>query len=122
MRSTEVGDEPVPSLEHGEAGIRGGHPQVAGQGELEPRTQGVPLHRGDRGLGHAGQHGERPLRQPDERTKFVALDPGKLGEGGKVDPDDCHGRHNGQGQQKTTAAERHDPRRDPLKQRQRRPS
>ena len=47
LGAAEVGHQAEGHLGHGELGVLGEHPQVAGEGELEAGADGVALHGGD---------------------------------------------------------------------------
>src|SRR5947199_191767 len=49
--NASASDQPTAHLGQAEDGLLAGHDEVAGQDDLEPAGQGVPLHRGDDRLG-----------------------------------------------------------------------
>ena len=61
------------------------YPMVTGQGKLEPRSEGVALHRRDGRLGHGGKVPERPLGHAYERGDGRRAGAGQLPEGRDVD-------------------------------------
>jgi hypothetical protein len=78
--AAQVGDQAEAHLEHGESHVLGAHPQVASQGKLEPRADGVPLDGGDRRLVHLSEGQEGPLGGADERPESRAASAGQLPE------------------------------------------